>query len=152
MSGVAFRTATEADLDAILGLLADDPLGKYRELKATDSKDIYINAFRAIAADPNSEMWVAEQGGTIVGCLQLTLIPGLTRQGAWRALVESVRVASHLRGQGIGKSFMRHAIVLARERGAKLVQLTSDMRRAEAHRFYKALGFSQSHAGFKLEL
>ncbi|MSO98454.1 MAG: GNAT family N-acetyltransferase [Rhodospirillaceae bacterium] len=94
----------------------------------------------------------AEQNNTVIGCLQLTLIPGLTRQGAWRALVESVRVASHLRAQGIGKAFMRHAIVCAREKGAKLMQLTSDMRRSEALRFYKALGFSQSHAGFKLEL
>jgi GNAT superfamily N-acetyltransferase len=149
---VTFRIAQLRDLDRILQMLADDPLGRYRELAGAFDRAPYIAAFTNIAADPNSDMLVAEIGGEVVGCLQLTLIPGLTRGGGWRAMIESVRVASDKRGQGIGTAFLKHAIERARNDGAKIVQLTSDTRRTDAHRFYVSLGFSASHTGFKLEL
>jgi GNAT superfamily N-acetyltransferase len=84
--------------------------------------------------------------------LQVTFIPGLSRQGSWRANVEAVRVAAELRGRGIGSQLMAQAEQLARERGCRLVQLTSDLQRADAHRFYTRLGYSASHAGFKKPL
>jgi GNAT superfamily N-acetyltransferase len=152
MPHLTFRIATEGDLDCILRLLADDPLGRYSELNGAFDRTAYVRALKNIEAEPHSDMIVGERAGEIVACLQLTLIPGFSRGGGWRALIEAVRVASDKRGQGIGTAMMKHAIELARARGAKMVQLTSDTRRTDAHRFYKNLGFSSIHTGFKLDL
>jgi len=47
---------------------------------------------------------------------------------------------------------MRWAIERCRERGCGVVQLTSNKKRVDAHRFYERLGFAKSHEGFKLYL
>ena len=97
-------------------------------------------------------MVVTDARGTVVGTLQVSFIPGLARRGGLRAQIEAVRVHRELRGQGIGRQLIAWAIRRARQRGCALVQLTSDKRRTDAHRFYDGLGFSASHDGFKLWL
>lgn len=147
-----FRDATEADLAAVVALLADDPLGATRESPGAELPPAYAEAFAAIAADPNNRLIVADDEGAVVGCLQLTFIPGLSRQGMTRALVEAVRVDAACRGAGIGRRMMAWAIERARQRGCGMIQLTSDKSRTDAHRFYEALGFVRSHEGMKLML
>ena len=149
---LAFRRAREADVPEIVRMLADDPLGATRERCTTPLPEAYAHAFRAIEGDPNNELVVAEQGGCVVGVLQLTFIPSLTYQGGWRALVEGVRVDARLRSQGLGKALFEWAIGRARERGCRLVQLTTDKSRPDARRFYESLGFVASHEGMKLSL
>ena len=112
----------------------------------------YISAFRAIENDPNNELIVAEHDGSIVGTFQLTYTPSLSFQGGERCTVESVRVKSGLRGQGIGREMMLWAIERAKERGCVSMQLTTHKERANAHRFYQKLGFEASHLGMKLKL
>ena len=153
--GAVFREARGADLPAILALLGDYPLGKYCESALPEHADIpaaYKAAFEAIAADPRNQLYVAECSGAIVGCFQLTFIPGLTYQGGERAQIEGVRVAQAMRGRGIGKAMMEYAIAQAKARPCVLVQLTTDKRRSEAHEFYRALGFVASHEGMKLRM
>ncbi|TDB75610.1 GNAT family N-acetyltransferase [Micromonospora sp. KC723] len=150
MTELIFREAVRADLPAILALLADDVLGVTRDTPDVD--EAYERAFADITADPRNQQIVAERAGELIGCLQLTYIPGLGRHGAERALIESVRVRSDLRGQGLGRRLMEWAVDQARQRGCGLVQLTSDKSRADAHRFYRALGFAPTHDGFKLSL
>jgi GNAT superfamily N-acetyltransferase len=147
--GVLVRRATAADLPAVVALLADDPLGAARE---TADLAPYEAAFAAVDADPAHLLVVAEDGGTVVGTLQLTFIPGLARGGTLRAQVEGVRVAAALRGRGLGAALLGWVADEARRRGATLVQLTTDKRRTDAHRFYERLGYVASHEGFKLEL
>jgi ribosomal protein S18 acetylase RimI-like enzyme len=149
---VAFRRATEADLSAIVRLLADDPLGAGRERYEEPLPDEYRGAFAAIERQHGNEVIVAIDGDEIVGCLQLTLIPGLSRLGMTRAQIESVRIGRSYRGKGLGEDMFRHAIALAREAGCGLVQLTTDKSRPDAHRFYERLGFVASHEGMKLTL
>jgi ribosomal protein S18 acetylase RimI-like enzyme len=144
------RNAVEQDLTAMVALLADDPLGKNREDKA--AADAYRAAFKAIDADPNNELLVVVDGDRIVGTMQITYAPGLSRKGAWRATLEGVRVATALRGRGIGKALVNEAIGRARARGCRIVQLTSDLSRVDARRFYESLGFSHTHAGMKLAI
>lgn len=144
------RLATNADLPAMISLLFDDTLGTKRESTPDDPR--YLAAWNALAVDPQQHLLVLELDGAVVGMCQVTRTPGLSRSGAWRATIESVRVRADLRGRGLGAQLMQHAIDLAKRHGCRLVQLTSDVRREEAHRFYGRLGFKPSHTGFKLEL
>jgi GNAT superfamily N-acetyltransferase len=144
------RRAVEADIPEIVGLLADDSLGAARE--SLDDLTPYIDAFRRIDSDPNQYLAVMERSHVIIGTLQLSFISGLSRQGATRAQIEGVRISSLERGGGLGAKFIQWATDEARSRGCVLVQLTSDLSRTDAHRFYLNLGFEQTHAGFKLML
>ncbi|NEA31696.1 GNAT family N-acetyltransferase [Streptomyces sp. SID13031] len=150
MTDLVIRRATATDLAGIVAMLADDEIGAGRE-NLTDLTP-YQAAFAAIEADPNQVLVVAERNDELVGTLQLTITPGLSRQGTTRGLVEAVRVASSARGTGLGTTLMEWSIEEARSRGCTVVQLTSDKARADAHRFYLQLGFEQSHEGFKLQL
>jgi len=147
---VQFRTATRVDLPTIIGLLADDVLGKSRDFDAVD--EAYERAFAAIDSDPRNFLIVADDHGEVVACMQITYIPGLGRHGAERCQIESVRVRSDRRGAGVGGDLTTWAIEQAKNRGCALVQLTSDKRRPDAHRFYGRLGFVASHEGMKLAL
>ena len=149
---VVFRRGTSGDLEAIVALLADDPLGRERESPAPQFEAGYRDAFAAIDRDPNQLLAVAERGGRVVGVLQLSFIPGLTRRGMWRGQIEGVRVAASERGGGVGRAMLEWAVAECRDRGCGLVQLTSDERRPDAHRFYGALGFRATHRGYKLSL
>src|SRR5690606_2189 len=141
-----FRRARRDDLPAIVGLLADDPLGSKRENPVEPPDPRYITAFAALDADPNQLLAVVEgPEGTILGCLQLSFIPGLTRLGMWRGQIEGVRIAASRRGEGLGQRMFRWAIDEYRRRGCGLVQLTTDKARPDAHRFYEGLGFVASH-------
>jgi GNAT superfamily N-acetyltransferase len=147
---VIIREAVRDDLPAMIALLADDVLGKARDFAVVD--DAYERAFAAIEADPRNLLAVADDDGEIVGCMQITYIPGLGRHGAERSLIEAVRVRSDRRGRGVGSLLTTWAIDQARSRGCGLVQLTSDKSRTDAHRFYARLGFVASHEGMKLIL
>lgn len=150
VNDVGIREAMAADIPAIVGLLADDRLGAQRE--SLDDLAPYEAAFATMRADPNQLLMVAERDGQIVGTFQLTFIPGLSHRGATRAQVEGVRVAASERGTGLGTRMMRWAIAESERRGCRMLQLTSDASRTDAHRFYEKLGFAKSHVGFKLTL
>jgi len=149
---VAFRRAASDDLATIVALLADDPIGRDRENPATTSDANYRSAFAAIERDPNQFLVVAERDGQVIGVLQLSFIPGLTRHGMWRGQIEGVRVAVGERANGIGRAMLEWAVEECRRRGCGLVQLTSDKRRSAAHGFYEALGFEATHQSYKLSL
>lgn len=147
-----FREASAADLPEIVSLLADDSLGRKRELAFEQDSRAYESAFASILTDANQLFAVAESERRIVACMQLTFIPGLSHQGAWRGQIESVRVARHCRGAGIGKQFFSWAIVQFRSRKCRIVQLTTDKSRKDALPFYEQLGFTASHEGMKMFL
>lgn len=146
---ITLRNARRDDLERIVELIADDAVAAERTGAYGEA---HVRGFEAIEASPDNELVVAESDGRIVGVAQLTYIPGISRNGATRLLVEAVRVDATLRGQGIGRLLMEYAHERGRERGATLAQLTSDKQRPDAHRFYRSLGYAQSHEGFKLPL
>ncbi|KAB2663447.1 GNAT family N-acetyltransferase [Brucella tritici] len=151
-AAIAIRKAAATDVAAIVSMLADDALGAQREDASLPLRDSYRNAFAAIDADPNQLLAVVEHDGEIIGCMQISFIPGLSRMGMWRGQIESVRIASHIRGGGIGRQMIGWAIERCRERGCGLVQLATDKSRSDALRFYQSLGFTDSHEGLKLSL
>ena len=146
------RPARADDLPAIVRMLADDPLGAQREGVSDPLPSAYDRALKAIAAQAGNQILVAVEAGAVIGCLQIILIPGLSRLGMTRAQIESVRVHREHRGKSVGEALVRHAIAVAEQNGCGLVQLTTDKTRKEAHRFYERLGFVASHEGLKLAL
>ena len=152
MTDLVFRTATRDDLPAMIAMIADDQLGRARDDASLPLDQCYIDAFAAIERDPNQMLVVVEQAGVAIGCFQITFIPGISRRGAWRGQIESVRVARAKRGAGIGTAMFEWAIAECRRRGCNLIQLYTDKSRTDAHRFYERLGFKASHEGMKLAL
>jgi GNAT superfamily N-acetyltransferase len=144
---VIIRQARQEDVEAIVAMLADDPLGATRE-RPGDPR--YATAFAELDADPRQLLAVAEVGGEVIGTLQLTFIPGLSRVGSTRALIESVRVRADQRGAGLGQRMVEWSIEAAKQAGCALIQLTTDASRKDAHRFYERLGFTATHVGMKL--
>jgi GNAT superfamily N-acetyltransferase len=150
--GLIFRRAARADVLDIVRMLAGDDLGSGRERAESPLPESYYKAFEEIDRDPNHELIVAEQNGTVVGTLHLMFLPSLSYQGGLRSQVESVRVDSKHQNRGIGSQLMNYAIERARLRGAHLMQLTSHQSRKDAHRFYERLGFQLTHVGMKKNL
>ncbi|MEU9096607.1 GNAT family N-acetyltransferase [Streptomyces sp. NPDC048361] len=150
MSDLDIRPAKPEDIPAIVAMLADDPLGAQRE--SPDDLTPYRVAFDRLVDDPNHHVVVAVRNGVVVGTLQLTVIPGLSRRGATRSIIEGVRVHGAERGSGLGTQLIEWAVDESKRQGCQLVQLTSDATRTDAHRFYERLGFEASHVGFKKPL
>jgi GNAT superfamily N-acetyltransferase len=147
---VQISPATRTDVAAIVDMLADDPLGAQRE--TPDDLTPYYAAFEQIEDDPHQHLMIAIKDGQPAGTLQLSIVRGLSRRGASRAVIEAVRVHRDMRGEGLGTELIQWAIARSKELGASIVQLTSDNTRTDAHRFYERLGFVNSHSGFKLQL
>ncbi|MFV0493052.1 MAG: GNAT family N-acetyltransferase [Pseudorhodobacter sp.] len=143
---IHWREARAEDIPAIATLLADDELGATREM--TDLIP-YRAAFAAMQKEGNNHLIVGEKAHRVIACYQLIFISGPSFQGTRRAQVESVRVASDLRGQGIGAELMRDAETRAIAAGCGLMQLSSNAQRSRAHAFYSRLGYVPSHTGFK---
>lgn len=146
------RKATEADLLAVVQMLADDQLGSTRECADAPLALYYREAFARMERQEGNDLYVAIKDGQVIGCMQLTFIAGISRKGMTRCQIEGVRVSTKVRAGGIGKAMIRYAIDLSRGQGCGLVQLTTDSKRKDAHRFYEDLGFIASHVGMKLDL
>lgn len=147
------RKAERKDVSAIVQMLANDKLGKLREDYQDPLPEKYYRAFENIDQDPNQELVVIEnEEGQVIGTLQLSFIQYLTYQGGIRAQIEAVRVHEDYRGKGIGKKLFLWAIGRSKEKGAHVVQLTTDKKRPDALEFYRVLGFKDSHEGMKLHL
>lgn len=149
---ITFRNAVEQDLDRIVEMLADDSLGSERECYQHPLPNSYIEAYKAIASDPNNELVVACYANKIIGVQQITFTPYITHQGGWRATIEGVVISSSLRGKGVGTKLIQWAIERAKARGCHLIQLTTDKQRDDALRFYERLGFNSTHEGLKMKL
>ena len=149
---LTYRNATPADLGFIIALIVEDSVVQTGDDPADAAHPDYVNALAEITADPNEEMIIVEEDGAPVGCFQLSYLPGLMRRGMKRGQIEVVHVAATHRNRGIGAEMMRWAVERCRQNNCSMVQLTSNKKRVDAHRFYERLGFLKSHEGFKLYL
>jgi ribosomal protein S18 acetylase RimI-like enzyme len=148
---ITIRRARRDDVGAMVRMLADDPLGSARERLEEPLPPSYFQAFEAVERASHLQLMVAEDGdGTVVGCLQLCVLPGISSQGASRGLIEDVRVAAHCRSRGIGGQMIQWAIAESRAKGCRLVELLTHQTRVDAQRFYARLGFQPSHVGMTL--
>jgi len=151
-NGATIRRAGREDLEAIVALYADDEASARPGDVGSVADEGYARALEALATDPDNGVYVAELDGDVIGTFQLTFIRQLSYRGCLVAQVESVHVHSRARAQGVGTAMLEWAIGEARRRGCLRIQLTSNVRRERAHRFYERLGFSATHRGMKLYL
>jgi len=150
---IAIRPARREDVARIAALILHGSATETMtpaEIEAEAIHPDYLRAFEEVEASPANHLFVAERAGVVLGTWQVTLIPGIAARGRRRAKIESVHVAPESRGLGIGALMMAAAVTFAKERGAGLIELTSNKGRIDAHRFYRNLGFDQSHEGFKI--
>ena len=152
MADPVIRRAREADLPALIALFAEDGIGSHGDTTAPSAFDDYLRAFHVIDASFNEQLFVAELEGAVVGTFQILFNRTLTGRGSLSMIIEAVQTRSDQRGKGIGARMINYAIEEARRRDCRLVQLTSNAARLDAHRFYERLGFSKSHLGFKMKL
>ncbi|MBF2716409.1 GNAT family N-acetyltransferase [Agrobacterium vitis] len=152
MLPLIIRPAQENDIVAIVALFAADDLGGHGDTTDPDALPDYLAAFRRIAASSNEVLYVAERDGAVVGTFQTMITTTLTGRGSSSMIVEAVQTRADCRGQGIGAQMIEFCLERARAEGLRLVQLTSNAMRLDAHRFYERLGFSKSHFGFKFKL
>ncbi|MBB3453588.1 GNAT superfamily N-acetyltransferase [Rhizobium sp. BK313] len=146
------REAREGDLSALIALFAADGLGGHGDTNDLAAYDDYLSAFRTIQSSPDQTLYVAELSGEVAGTFQTMITTSLTGRGSSSMIIEAVQTRSDLRGQGIGAAMINFCIAEAKGRGVRLVQLTSNALRKDAHRFYERLGFRPSHLGFKMAL
>ncbi|RJE84824.1 GNAT family N-acetyltransferase [Paracoccus onubensis] len=146
---IQFRLARREDVPEVVALLADDMLGRDREIAGLPS---YLAAFDAMQDEGSNHLIVGEDDDLIVACYQLTFISGLSLSAARRAQIEAVRVAASCRGRKIGEAMIDDAGRRARDAGCTLLQFTTNKDRNDAHRFYDRMGFTASHIGYKKPL
>jgi GNAT superfamily N-acetyltransferase len=151
-AGVTIRLAQRSDLPALVAMFAADDVGGHGDTTEAAALPAYRDAFDRIAANPFDTLYVAEMDGAVVGTFQITFGTSLPSRGSSSLTIGAVQTRADMRGKGIGAEMMRYAIGRGREAGVKLVQLMSNNDWVDAHRFYKRLGFRQTHAGFKLKL
>jgi ribosomal protein S18 acetylase RimI-like enzyme len=142
---VSIRKARREDVVHIVAMLADDPLGGSREQLATPLPAVYFDAFDRISRDPNIQLVVAEDSdGEVVGCLQLSILPGLSSLRASHGIMEDVRVANDCRSRGIGDQLMQWTLEDAQSKRCKMVELFTHHARIDAQRFYQRLALRQA--------
>lgn len=94
---------------------------------------------------------VAEIKGKVVGCLSTSVMRVLHRP-ALVGRISMMVVDERLRSRGIGARLVRAAEAALRERGCYMVEVTSHVRRMEAHRFYERLGYEKTSVRLAREL
>lgn len=152
MEELNIRLAREDDIAALVAIYAADEVGGHGDTVDESAQGDYLAAFRSIEASPNEKLYVAELDGEIVGTFQTAILTKLIGRGAVSMVIEAVQTREDMRGRGIGAVMIRYCIAEAQQRGFKAVQLTSNMARVDAHRFYERLGFEKRHFGFRMKL
>lgn len=149
---LVIREAKESDLPSLIGLFAADTMGGHGDTTDLSAYDEYLRAFRTISASSDQTLYAAELAGEIVGTFQTIVVTSLHRRGSSAMIIESVQTRDDMRGQGIGAAMINFCIDEAKSRDMRMVQLTSNAVRKDAHRFYERLGFKPTHLGFKMAL
>ncbi|AYG65885.1 MULTISPECIES: GNAT family N-acetyltransferase [unclassified Rhizobium] len=149
---LVIREAEESDLSSLIELFAADSMGSHGDTADPSAYDNYLRAFRTIAASSNQTLYAAELAGEIVGTFQTIVVTSLYGRGSSVMVIEAVQTRADMRGQGIGVAMINFCIDEAKAGGMRMVQLTSNAVRKDAHRFYERLGFKPTHLGFKMTL
>lgn len=143
--GLLLRMATLDDADAAAALLQDmdartsSPLvgGHPQAMTSSDIRQL----LRRMAEYPFFKLYLLEEGGIAVGSFSLLVFAGASHSGCAQGVLDGVVVRAEDRGRGLGGYMLARAAQLAREQGCYKLMLSSNLRRIDAHRFYRRLGY-----------
>lgn len=152
LNELVIRAAREGDLPALAAIFAADEIGGHGDTADAEAQPDYLAAFRAIEASASETLYVVELHGEVVGTLQTAIHTKLVGRGTRSMTIEAVQTRADMRGRGIGAFMIHHCLEKARLLDVTNVQLTSNMARLDAHRFYERLGFEKRHLGFRMKL
>ncbi len=147
-NSLQIRIASKSDLPDVLGLYAQPDLDDGKVLPVTDAERI----LERMSCYPNYRIYVAIRDDRVVGTFALLIMDNLGHLGAPSAIVEDVAVDQSLQRQGIGRVMMSHAIKLASESGCYKVMLSSNLKREQAHAFYRSLDFERHGYSFRIDV
>src|SRR5215470_2824418 len=139
MMPIEIRDATDEDLPGILRVLADSGIDGGHSF-STDEARAHLAKIRAC---PNFRLLAVLSGGEVVGTYSLVIMDKLGKRGTPAGVVEDVAVSPAHQGQGIGRAMMAHALEQCRKAGCYKLALSSNVKRADAHKFYESLGFER---------
>jgi GNAT superfamily N-acetyltransferase len=141
---ITIRQATSRDIEDVLALYAQLDMDDGKVSPLAEAQKV----FAQFALYPNYRLFVAQNGGIIVGTYALLIMHNLAHQCTPSAIAEDVVVSQAHRGQGIGRQMMAHAVDHARKAGCYKLALSSNAKRKDAHAFYESLGFAQHGLSF----
>ena len=147
---IRIRRARASDLPALTALYAELHLDDY-DYRSPTARAMRT-AFAAIVNNRDHHIVVAMDAGKIVGSLHVMIFRHLGHGLHPAAIVENVVVSASRRSRGIGEMLIGEAVRIARRRGCYKLSLTTNVKRARAHRFYERLGWRRSHFGYSLDL
>jgi GNAT superfamily N-acetyltransferase len=132
------REAKPADARVLVGLIhqLEHPI---------DEKTVRKNlaALRRLGEMP----LVAVEGKVVVGVIGIHKMVAIHRD-APVGRIPILVVDQGARGKGIGKMLLEAAEALFRKAGCKLVEVTSNDRRSQAHAFYRHMGYERTSIRF----
>ena len=138
------RAATMSDAPAIAALL--EQLGYATTIDAAGER------VARLTASPTDDVLVAEHAGVGVAGLLVLHRASVLHQAGDVAIITALVVDEQRRGHGIGQHLVRRAAALARDHGCTRLQVTTHLRRTDAHRFYERLGFEHTGRRYVLPL
>jgi ribosomal protein S18 acetylase RimI-like enzyme len=130
---IGIETARQADQELV------DALGRLLPQLSSTARPLDVEAVRRILECDANTVLVARGGRAIVGTLSLVMFPV---PSGLRARIEDVVVDEAARGHGVAGLLIEEALRIAREAGARTVDLTSRPDRVAANRLYERLGFA----------
>lgn len=146
MSEIEIREARKDDAPALVALLEQlHPRypGEPRQAARLLTEILHI---------PRRSLLVATISGTVVGTVDLLIVPNITHGGRPWAIIENLVVDEAARETGVGRALVAEAVSRANHDGCYMLQLLSLLHRHDAHAFYRRLGFTDVAAGFRLYL
>jgi GNAT superfamily N-acetyltransferase len=146
MPHLEVRDATDSDVPGILRVLAESGIDGGQSFSTAEAREHLAR----IRQWPNFRLLAAAIEGEIVGTYSLLIMDKLGKRGTPAGVVEDVAVMPGRQGQGIGRAMMEHAVAECRKRGCYKLALSSNTRRAGAHRFYESLGFERHGYSFAM--
>ena len=143
MIDISIREARPADSPAIARLIS--------QLGYPSTEEEISQRLAVLSRLPEHVTFVAEVDGQIVGLTGAYMDYALEISGSYGRLMGLV-VEDRFRGRGIGKRLLEFVEGWLRDRGAARITLTSGKQRADAHRFYRNLGYEETGLRFAKKL
>ena len=146
MTNLTYQIATEKDLSILNSLYAD----MYDRELMSDKK--IEELWYKIQQVPEYYLYLAYLDKLAIGTFSLIFIPTIIYPGFHKsAILDVVTIHSNYRGRGWGSKMVQKALEISADAGCYKVNLSSNLKRDRAHKFYQSLGFKQHGLSFSYQ-